>query len=441
MRDIVLLLIVVSACIAALRRPWVGVLLWTWLSLMNPHRFSFGFAYHAPLAAAAAAATFIGLLLTQDKESPMKGAPVTAFIWFCVVVTLSWLTGLNVEGDYSQWDKVMKINLMLFVALAVIRSKQQIMLLMWVVVLSLAILGAKGGLFTLLHGGSYKVWGPPGSFIEDNNEFALALVMTVPLLRFLQTQVTSVWLKRLLLLMMLLCAVSALGSHSRGALLAIGAMAVFLWIKGKDKLRMGLLLLVMAAALIGFMPAEWAERMHTIDNYQEDRSAMGRISAWWAAWNMAWHYPLGVGFNPARADLFALYSPFPDYVHAAHSIYFQVLGNHGFLGLILFLTIWVTTWRSASWIRREAPKFPEAAWCLDLAAMCQVSLVAYAVGGAFLSLAYFDLPYNVMVMLVGTRLWLQRQDWKRGETPLRFTRLMSLMGVLTVDPKAMKENR
>lgn len=427
MRDILILLIVVPACVAALRRPWIGVLLWTWLSIMNPHRYSYGFAYSAPLAAIAAVATLVGLLVTQDKESPMKGPPVTAFVWFCVVVTLSWLAGLDIGRDYDQWNKVMKINLMLFVALALIRSKLQIVMLMWVVVLSLAILGAKGGVFTLLHGGSYKVWGPPGSFIEDNNEFALALVMTVPLLRFLQLQANNAWLKRILLAAMLLCAVSALGSHSRGALLAIVAMAVFLWIKGKDKVRMGLILVLAGVVLVGFMPAEWSERMHTIDNYQEDRSAMGRISAWWNAWNIAWHYPLGVGFHPERPELFARFSPYPDYIHVAHSIYFQVLGNHGFPGLFVFLAIWIATWRSASWILKEAPKHPEAKWCSDLAAMCQVSLVAYAVGGAFLSLAYFDLPYNVMVLVVGTRLWIARESWKR-ETVTRYRRLLYWMG-------------
>jgi putative inorganic carbon (HCO3(-)) transporter len=159
------------------------------------------------------------------------------------------------------------------------------------------------------------------------------------------------------------------------------------------------------------MPAEWTQRMSTIDNYQEDRSAMGRISAWWTAWNLAWHYPAGVGFNVARADLFALYSPYPDYVHAAHSIYFQILGNHGFVGLFLFLAIWISTWKNAAWILKEAPKNPESIWCVNLANMMQVSLVAYAVGGAFLSLAYFDLPYNIMAIVVITRLWIQRKAW------------------------------
>ncbi|MGS0755985.1 putative O-glycosylation ligase, exosortase A system-associated, partial [Roseateles sp. GG27B] len=247
----------------------------------------------------------------------------------------------------------------------------------------------------------------------DNNEFALALVMTIPLLRFLQLQGQQRWLKFGLVVSMVLCAASALGSQSRGALLAIVAMAIFFWIKGKNKLPVGVLLIVVGSILIAFMPDQWSQRMNTINSYEEDRSALGRISAWWTAWNLAWHYPAGVGFNVARADLFALYSPYPDMVHAAHSIYFQVLGNHGFVGLFMFLAIWFTTWRNASWILKNATKYPEAKWCVDIANMMQVSLVAYAVGGAFLSLAYFDLPYNIMALVVITRLWVQRQAWLR----------------------------
>lgn len=418
MRDLLIIAIVLAGSIAALRRPWIGVLLWTWLSIMNPHRYSWGIAYDAPLAAMAAASTLFGLLITKDKQSPFIATPVTWFALFCGWVTLSWLVGLATESDYQQWNKIMKINLMIFVALALIRSKTQILLLAWVAVGSMAVLGIKGGIFTVASGGNYRVWGPPGSFIEDNNEFALALVMTIPLLRFLQLQVQTRWMKWGLLLAMILCAASAFGSHSRGALLAIAAMAFFFWWKGKNKITVGVLLLVVGAALVAFMPDEWSQRMHTIDNYQDDRSAMGRISAWWTAWNLAWHYPAGVGFNVARADLFALYSPYPDYVHAAHSIYFQVLGNHGFIGLFLFLAIWISTWRNAAWLLQEAPKYQQARWCVDLANMMQVALIAYVVGGAFLSLAYFDLPYNIMVIVVTARLWVQQQAWKQEPSTL-----------------------
>ena len=387
-------------------------MVWTWLSIMNPHRYAYGLAYSAPLAAIVAGCTLLGFFMTRDRESPFKGGAVTAFSLFIFWFTLSWLFGLDLQGDYEQWKKVIKIDFMILVALALLHNKQHIFALMWVCVGSLAPLGFKGGLFTVLTGGSLHVYGPPGSFIEDNNEFAVALIMTIPLLRFLQLQVEKAWMRHAITLAMLLCAISGLGSQSRGALLGLSAMALFMWWNGKKKFGVGILMILVAIPLVAFMPDTWTDRMSTIRTFEEDKSAMSRISAWWNAWNLAFHYPFGVGFNAARPFLFAQYSPYPDLVQGAHSIYFLALGNHGFIGLALFLSILTATWRSAGLLRTKKDLVPEAKWCADLGAMCQVSLIGYLVGGAFLSLTYFDLPYNIMVMVVLTRVWVERESWK-----------------------------
>ena len=430
MRDILLIAIVTAGCLAALRRPWIGIMLWTWLSIMNPHRYTWGIAYDAPLAAAAVGCTILGAMLTREGASPLKGNPVSWLIAFVVWMTFSWLVGLDVADDFEQWKKVMKIDLMILFALMLLHSRKHIIAMVWVCAGSLALLGAKGGAFTLINGGNYHVYGPPGSFIGDNNAFALALIVTIPLLRFIQLQVQQRVVRAVLSMTMLLCAAAALGSQSRGALLAIAAMALTLWWRGKDKLSNGLILVAVAVPLVAFMPDTWSSRMSTIQTYGEDASAMSRINAWWSAWNSAFHYPAGVGFNSARAELFAQFAPNPDVVLAAHSIYFQVLGNHGFIGLALFLGLLIATWVSAGWLRRQKNLIPEAKWCAELGAMCQVALVGYVVGGAFLSLAYFDLPYNIMAAVVLTRAWLVNQSWKveTEESP----RWMSVLGLSAV---------
>ena len=411
MRDILVISIVIAGSLAALRRPWVGIMLWVWISIMNPHRYTYGFAYNAPVAATAAISVFLGLLMTRDRESPFKGSPVTWLVVFMAWMTISWLNGLGPAGDYAQWKKVMKIDLMIIVSLMLLHRKQHIFALMWVCAGSLALLGIKGGIFTFASGGDFHVWGPPGSFIEDNNEFAAALVMTIPLLRFLQLQLRKAWARHGMTAAMVLCAASALGSQSRGALLAIAAMGFYLWWNSKNKVRIALALFVVSVSLLMFMPESWFTRMSTIETYQQDASAMGRINAWWSAWNSAFHYPTGVGFNGARPELFALYAPYPTGARAAHSIYFEVLGNHGFVGLFLFLGLFGATWRTAGWLKRQKFTAPETHWCSELGMLCQVSLAGYAVGGAFLSLSYFDLPYDIMVMVVLTRVWVERESW------------------------------
>jgi probable O-glycosylation ligase (exosortase A-associated) len=388
-------------------------MLWTWLSIMNPHRFTYGFAYSAPLAAMAAGSLLVGLLLTKDRSSPFKGPPMVWAALFMAWFTASWLLGLDPGRDYAQWNKVIKIYAMTFVGMMLLDSKKHVLALIWVTAGSLALLGLKGGIFTIATGGNYRVWGPPGSFIADNNEMALALVMTIPILRFLQLQLVRTWARHALTLTMLLCAAAALGSHSRGGLLAMIAMTLVLWWRGKTRILGGIVMAMAAFALLAFMPENWTERMSSISDYDEDRSALGRISAWWNAFGIAKTHLFGVGFNAARPELFMQFSPYPDYVHAAHSIYFQVMGNHGFIGLLLFLGMLISAFRTAGKLRQDARAIPQAAWCGDLGSMVQVSLIGYAVGGAFLSLAYFDLPLNLMMAVVLARVWVHTQGWLR----------------------------
>jgi putative inorganic carbon (HCO3(-)) transporter len=410
-RDIALMLVLLPASAVALRFPWIGVMLWTWISIMNPHRYAYGFSVEAPVAAIAAVCTLIGFLIERDKRSPFKGPAIVAFAVFFAWMTLSWLAGLDPAGDYPQWSKVAKIYFMIFVALALLHTKQHIFALIWVCAGSLALLGLKGGLFTIVSGGGERVWGPPGSFIEDNNEFAVALIMTIPLLRFLQKQLQNRWGRHALTGVMVLLVISAIGSHSRGALLAVVAMVALLWWRDSNRLRNLIFIVPVAIAVLQFASDRWFARMETIGEFETDMSSLGRISAWWTAFNLAKVHLFGVGFNAARPELFILYSPYPDLVQGAHSIYFQILGNHGFIGLLLWLTIWLLTWQSAGWLRKHAAGIPQAQWAAHFGAMAQVSLVGYFVGGAFLSLAYFDLPYNVMAAIVVTRVWVQQKAW------------------------------
>lgn len=400
-RDIVVTLIVVAVIPAALQHPSVGVLLWTWISVMNPHKLAWDFAVNAPFAAVAAGVTLIGLFVTRDKIVLPKDGVVIVLVAFVAFTALTTLTAIDRSGSMAQLNKVFKIQLMTLVAMAVLNERRYLQAFVWINVLSLGFYGIKGGLFTLRSGGGERVWGPPGGFIEGNNELALALVMAIPLMYYLRVVSTNRWVRIGLLAAMLLSGVSALGTHSRGALLAIVAMVVVLWWRSPRRSLTFVPMLLASVAAFSFMPENWLLRMETIQNYEQDTSAMGRINAWQTMLNLANDRLLGGGFSVYSARVFGVYSPEPDNVRAAHSIYFQVLGEHGWIGFTLFLLVWIMGWRMASRIRRDARSAKGDLQSLGfLAGMSQVSLVGYAVGGAFLSLAYFDLPYNILVMLV-----------------------------------------
>jgi len=292
------------------------------------------------------------------------------------------------------------------VTVMVMHNKDRIQLLVWVMTLSLAYYGVKGGIFTITHGGMYMVRGPEGSFIEGNNEIALALVMTIPLLRYLSLVASRAWLRHAMTLSMVLTAIAAIGSLSRGALIGMVAMGMLLCLKSRNKVGTLVLGAIAAALIIGIMPQAWYERMATIETYQQSDSALGRINAWQMAFGLARAKALGGGFEAFQPEMFALYAPDPSMVHDAHSIYFEVLGEHGFVGLALFLAIGWLTWRTASWIIRQARKDAQNRWAADLAAMVQVSLVGYASAGAFLGLAYFDFYYTLVAVIVACKAYL-----------------------------------
>lgn len=412
MRDLLMLGIVLGALPFALRHTWIGILLWTWISIMNPHRLAYGFAHNAPFAAVAAGATILSLFITRDKLSMPWEPPVKVLfafvIWMCVTTAFAFYPLLS----WDQLNKVLKIQLMTAIAFAALRERKHIELFLWVNVLSIGFYGLKGGIFTLRTGGSSMVWGPPGGFIEGNNEIALALIITIPLMNYLRVVATSRWVRLGLLVLMVLSAVAAIGTQSRGAFLALFAMGLVLWARSHRKLTTGLIVVMVGLIIIAFMPGSWVERMDTIRTYEQDTSAMGRINAWWMTFNLANSRFFGGGFESYTPELFARYAPNPVDLHVAHSIYFSVLGEHGYVGLALFLLLWWLTFRTAGKIRKQALVREETKWAFYLAGMCQVSLVGYAVGGAFLSLAYFDLPYNILVMLVVTLRWLQEARWK-----------------------------
>jgi putative inorganic carbon (HCO3(-)) transporter len=412
MRDIVLFGLVISCCAMALRHAWIGILGWTWVSIMNPHRLTYGFMFDFPVAAAVGGAALLGILFAKEKRNPFIGPPVVWMTLLTIWMSITLIMAYDFGSSFDMWKKVFKVNLMVVMTLVLMNSRLRMISFTWVCALSTAFFGIKGGIFTLLHGGTYRVWGPAGSTIEGNNELAVALIVVIPLLRFLQTTVDKTWQKHALTAAMLLCAAAALGSHSRGALLAIGAMAFMLWLRSPRKLLGAIALPFIAIALTAFMPEHWFSRMDTISSYEADASAMGRLNAWQMAWNLASHNLFGGGFEVYTPMLFAMYAPNPTDIHAAHSIYFQILGEHGFIGLFLYLGMGFSAWRVAGWLHKHGNENAETRWCSELGAMSQVAIFGFAIGGAFLSLAYWDLPYDLLALLVAAKFWVLSKNWK-----------------------------
>lgn len=400
MRDLLVAGIIFGFLPFVFRRPWIGILLWTWLAYMNPHRQTWGFAFDFPFSMVVGLVTISAFLFSKDKKEMLWTRETVLLLIFVVWMFTTTVFSLYPDEAWLQWNKVWKIQLMIFLIAMIIKDRQQLHWMIWVIAASLGYYGVKGGIFTISTGGAYRVWGPEGTFIGGNNEIALALVMVIPLIRYLHLQAERQWVRLGLASAMVLSGVSAIGSQSRGALLAMVAMGFFLWIKSRNKVVTGVYLAVSIVILAVVMPQSWYDRMNTIETYQEDASALGRINAWHTAFNVATSRITGGGFEMFQVQTFRQYAPDPFRVHDAHSIYFEVMGEQGFIGFVLFMSFGLLTWIRAQQIIRQYKHDPGKKWAADLAAMVQVSLVGYAAGGAFLGLAYFDLPYHLMIIVL-----------------------------------------
>lgn len=400
MRDVVMFAIVFCGLPFVLRWPYIGVLYWVWIGLMNPHRLAWGPAFDFPFAMLVAATTFVGMALSREekrwKAGPEMYLMIILLAWMCITTMFA----LVPEEATKMLSRVLKIQLMIFVSLILLNTRRHVELMVAVLAVSVGFYGIKGGMFTAASGGSFRVWGPADSFIEDNNALALAQIMIIPLFVYLYLQARQRWLRFGIGLAIVLCSLSALGSYSRGGFVAIGAMALFLWLKSSRKVLLGGLLVILLPSLVIFMPSNWEGRMRSILEYQSDESALGRLDAWSVLTRIAMDRVTGGGFEPYTKEIYARYLSTAPEVHSAHSIYFQALGEHGFVGLVLFIAVWFFAWRCARQIRRESKGLPDFEWAYTLTGLIQVGLVGYFVGGTFLNLGYWDLPYYYMVLLV-----------------------------------------
>jgi probable O-glycosylation ligase (exosortase A-associated) len=397
MRDIVLTAVVMGALPACFMRPWVGIMMWCWLGFMNPHRMTWGFAYSIPFAQLVAIATLLGLLFDRTRK-PIPRTPEVGFL-----LALWAMFGVSTIFAYypdNAFDSLMKISKILFMTVVAMSLLQDSYRMKWLLVVtgaSFGFFGLKGGIFALATGSQHHVLGPEGSFIAGNTEIGLALNMTLPILLFLYKHEERRWLRYGWLAMFVMSFPAILSTYSRGALLGLGVVLPMLFLKAKQKLVVIVLLAVSIPTAMAILPEKWYSRMETIQTYEQDGSAQGRLRAWQLAMQIANDRPLtGGGFRTFSKELYAYYGWATSAAFDAHSIYFQVLAEHGYPGLLLFLGLIVATMVSLRMLIHTRPRDPANAWIPECARMLEASMAGYLICGAFLSLSYFDLLYTLV---------------------------------------------
>jgi putative inorganic carbon (hco3(-)) transporter len=416
MRDYIVLAIILLSASVALFSPYYGILVWTWIAYFNPHRYGWGVAHNFQVAMVVAVPTLAGCLFARKNlHIFIREAVLLALLWMWFVFTTLYIAKVPAFAGHTQdarlhLEQVSKILLMTFVTILLVTSKERLRILVLVIVASFGFRALFAAIFFIKTGGQFKIWGPEGTFLEDNNDFALALNMTIPMFFFLAHTESRKWVRITIRALMVCVIISVIGTYSRGGLVGLAVVTAVIVAKSRQKFISASLAVIGVFCVLTFSATQWMDRMVPFVHGKLDDSAESRLITWRLGWNLAMDYPIaGGGFDvytdshlfPVPAGQAHLFGP--------HSIYFQMLGEQGFVGLGLFLLLLGTCYGTTRKLRKRARLQENLEWVIPYTHMFEVSLLAYMASGATLGRAYFDFSYQVIACIIVLKLLYWRE--------------------------------
>lgn len=419
--------------------------MWSWLAYFNPHRYAWGVAHDFPVAIIIAVPTLIGTIFAaKNRNFLTRESLVLCMLWaWFVVTTINLLMTPAFAGHAAEAKEhlgiVSKILLMTFVTILLVISREKLRMLVLVIIASFGVRAVVAAAFFIATGGQYKIWGPEGTFLADNNDFALGLNMTIPMFVYFARSEPRRWLRVIVYIMLVCVVISVIGTYSRGGLIGLSVVILALMLKSRRKAVSILLVAFGAFCLLTFATLQWKERMGDFLHGDLDESAESRLAVWQAGWNLARAYPLtGGGFDVyTDPNIIVRYLPSdrPDaLLHGPHSIYFQMLGEQGFAGLGLFLMLLGGCYLRLRKLRRAAAQREELSWIAPYASMFEISLLAYMFNGATLGRAYFDYFFEIVACVVVLDLLFRRallEVWSQSQSAVSIDTASDLTPALT----------
>lgn len=410
MRDIPLLLTWAALVPISLWSAHLGVILWIWCSLIAPNELVFGFMSAVPYAKLTAALTFLALIINREWRFFYFDGTMAIFVGLALLAIIANAIALS-PGHEHLLDRYLKVLTLGVVVAGVMASRWRMHAVIVVICIAFGFNMVTDGLKFLVSGGAHKVTGR--SSVGDNNQLAVAFLITLPLIYYLCRH--SAWRLMRIGFGLLLAAglVAVIGTFSRGGFVGLIVFALWMTAKSSRKVLSLTMLAVVAGGLYAIVPSSYFDRVDTINTAEHDSSFMARVVAWKISMLIALDRPFtGGGFYAVqlpdvwnhyisqlgKLDFVTTPEP-PEAPLAAHSIYFEMLGDFGFTGLGLFLLLLGRSYLLLARVRRRAQEDPAKAWANDLAGMLQVSLIVFCTAGAALSMAKFEALYVVFALV------------------------------------------
>lgn len=424
MRDLAFVGFLVALLALGLRRPFLFVLAYVYVDTVSPQRLSYYLLNSLPLSMIVACLAFAGWLLA-DKKTDLRFSARQGMLAVLLCYTFYTTGHADLPIDAAEkWDWASKaLAFAIFLPLT-LRSRLRIEAVLLFLVLSAAAIVVVGGIKTVLSGGGYGVLNlmvDNNSNLYESSTISTVAIAMIPLILWLArfgTVFPPDWRVKLFAgALIFACLLMPIGTEARTGLVCIGVLGVLMLRNVKRRLLYlaGASLLTLAS--IPFLPDSFTGRMATIQGYESDSSANVRLAVWGWTWNYAKEHPLGGGFNAYRqnkievrtvqtqvsgavATVTALTAM--DQGRAYHSSYFEMLGEQGFPGLILFLLIHGAGLVRLEIIRRRYRKAEgEQAWIAPLATALQHFQIIYLVGSIFVGIAYQPFPWLMFAVAIG----------------------------------------
>jgi probable O-glycosylation ligase (exosortase A-associated) len=406
LRGILLLLFFIPSLPICFFRPFYGIILWIIVAFLNPQSYTWQAFDVFPWAAAVAVATILGMVMSSETKwnrlvSSQAGALAALWAWFAITTLISINSSAFEHHSLDTLVKlkfVSKVLLMTFCMLPIVTTFERLRIVLLTIAGCFGFYILKSFPFLILTGGVYRLYGPERSMIADNNDFGLALNMTLPLYFYLAQTESKPWVKRLMAVLFILTIPAVFFTYSRGALVGLAALLGMMLLQSRRRLAIVPVLALGVVIGVYFAPEGWQERMNPNRPDAIDASARSRLNAWAYASALAADYPIaGGGFATFTPELFAKYAPtmvFGGGAYTAHSVYFQILAEHGYVGLGLYLFMILLCFKTIRRLRKQSrihdPVIAQYAHAL------QFSLIGFMACGVFLSQAYFDYFFTIV---------------------------------------------
>jgi probable O-glycosylation ligase (exosortase A-associated) len=442
MRDLALVGFLVALLGLGLRRPFLFVLAYAYVDIVSPHRLSYYLLNSAPVSMIVALLALAGWVIADDKRN--FRITVRQMLMLILVAYAGFTTAyadLPIVAK-EKWDWASKaVAFAIFLPLT-LRTKLRVEAFLLFITLSAASIIIVGGIKTVLSGGGYGVL----NLMIDNNSglyesstistVAIALIPVILWLARFGTVFSPDWRVRLFAgALVFACLLIPVGTEARTGLVCIAALAVLMLrdVKRRFVYLAGAALLGFAA--IPFLPASFTDRMSTIQGYEADASASTRLAVWAWTWNYARENPLGGGFGAYRQNRIQVQTvdsemagavtvvsarTETDAGRAYHSSYFEMLGEQGYPGLVLFLLIHgIGLIRMEVIRRRHRRSTGDAAWIAPLATALQHFQIIYLVGSLFVGIAYQPFPWLMLGVQIGFDTYVSRKGQPAKRLPWR----------------------